>query len=120
MAFSQDLEDVLRTVHHHVENLVQKVNGHIFMKKIAHGIDKNFTWRAPLLGLIQPLRMQRELKALWKIVFETQSYSFGIAMLTSWADFITTCCGVPRFVSPLNSCMCASHCISVTQKWDVT
>jgi hypothetical protein len=76
---------------HHLADAGNVVVRDIIVKKVAHGVDEDFSWTLPTKWVRQLLRHKSNIEALFKWVAgntaKTLRKSFGIAMLAPGADF---------------------------------
>jgi len=78
---------------HHIEDLLDEVDGHVFVEEVAHGVDEDDLRLLPTQRDFQCLRMQREFEAVNVVGLahgvQTLCHTLGIAMLTARADLGT-------------------------------
>jgi len=98
-AFGQDLEAVLGGAGHDVENFLDEIEGDIFMKEVAHGVDEDGARLFPAEGDIESLGLEGQAEAVAVVGLahgaEAAGESFGVAVLAAGADFGAAGDGVP-------------------------
>lgn len=79
---------------------------HVFMKQIAHRVNKDLPRSAPSQGLTKFVRHEAEIEALLEgmagYAAKPLCEGLRVTMLAAWADFGTATDGVPRGVCPLD------------------
>src|SRR4051812_32732376 len=98
-----------RALRHHPEDLLKKIEGHLFMKEITHGVNKDAARFAPALWIFETLALQGKVKAIGEVLVEALGDSLSVAVLAPWADFVAARGWVPRLICPLYSCVSAGH-----------
>src|ERR1700757_2128467 len=91
---------------HNLRNLDDVVIRHIFMEKIAHGVDKDQAGRLPLQGFLQLLRHEPQVKpsliGMAGDATESLRENLRITVLAPRTDLRAAANGVPSRVCPLD------------------
>jgi hypothetical protein len=91
---------------HNVKDFRDKIEGDIVVKKVAHRIDENCVRLLPMQRYFKGVRMRRNIETIDVIAtargFQTQSHTFGIAVLTAGANFCAAGNRIPSRFSPFD------------------
>src|ERR1700730_9339241 len=93
---------------HCVEHAGDELLRNLFVKEIAHGVDKYHSGRSPAQGLIETPRTECQVKTRFERVAgraaEALSEALGIAMVASSAYLGAASHRVPGRIRPFNRC----------------
>ena len=96
----------MRSLAHNVKDFRDEIEGDIAVKKVAHRIDEDCVRLLPMQRHFKSVRMCRYIETIDVIAtacgFQTQSHTFGIAILTAGANFCAAGNRIPSRFSPFD------------------
>ena len=105
-AFRENLKSMPVRHFHHAGHCDDVFVRDIVLEEITHRVNKHHPWRGPREGLRQFFWHQSQIKSLlvWMARNATKplSKSFGVAVLTAWADFCATPQWIPGSICPFD------------------
>jgi len=100
----QYLKTMVRGATHDIKDFQDEFQRDVFVKKVAHGINKDCSGLFPAERYLEQMRMQGNSEAISIVSaagsFEAKCETFGIAISAAYADFCAACNRVPGRLGP--------------------
>ena len=85
-ALGENLVGVLGRCQHRSPYIHQEIVGYVLVEEVTHAVDGHQPRRFPVTGLMQPFRMEGDVKAIGEPRREPMGDGLGVAMITPRAD----------------------------------